>query len=81
MLPSTKFNTWKDMVSLACQVTPWIIWFFGSSFAHDEDHFHLGLMIGNIVTILGSLLIRWDMESTNKALKDLDDARYKHKAI
>lgn len=71
----------KDVVSLALQVIPWLIWVFGSSFAHDEDHFHLGLIIGNLVTYLGAFLIRWDMESTNKALQDLDAAQYRHKAL
>jgi hypothetical protein len=81
VLPSARPNRWKDMVNLALQVLPWMMWLFGTSFAHDEDHFHMGLMIGTLVTYLGAFLIRWDMESTDRALKDLDNARYKHKAI
>ncbi len=72
---------WKSYVSLTFQFAPWMIWLFGTSFAQDQDHFHVGLMIGNLVTFLGGFLIYWDMQSTNKALKDVKDAQYKHKAL
>jgi hypothetical protein len=81
ILPSSKMQLWKAMVSLMAQAMPWIIWIFGTAFSHDDDHFHLGLMIGNLVTYLGAFVIHWDMKSTNKALKELDDAQYKHKEL
>ncbi|KAG7342210.1 hypothetical protein IV203_007302 [Nitzschia inconspicua] len=83
LVPSTKSQLyrWNGIISLIVQVIPWLIWMFGTAFLQDEDQFHLGLMIGNLVTYLGSFLIDWDMNSTNRALKELDDAQYKHKAL
>lgn len=78
---SATTKQWKDVFSLIVQVLPWLIWIFGTAFSHDEDHFHLGLLIGNLVTYLGAFVIRWDMQSTNKALKQLHDAQYRHKAL
>ena len=62
-------------------MVPWIVWIFGGAFDHDEDHFHLGLMIGSLVTYLGSFFVRWDMKSMDKALEELHNAQYKHKAL
>jgi hypothetical protein len=55
--------------------------FYSSIVGEEEEHFHLGLMIGNIVTFLGLLVLRWDALSTRLALQELDAAQYKHKAL
>jgi hypothetical protein len=81
ILHLTELPQWKGVVGLAFQIVPWLIWLFGTTFSHDADHFHLGLMIGNLVTYSGSFLIHWDMQSTNMALRELDDAQYRHKAL
>jgi hypothetical protein len=54
---------------------------YSSAVGDEEEHFHLGLMIGNIVTFLGLLVLRWDALSTRQALQELDAAQYKHKAL
>jgi TRAP-type uncharacterized transport system fused permease subunit len=59
---------------------PSALWVFGN-FAEDVEHFHVGLLVGNLVTFLGALLLRWDIESTSKALDDLNGAKYEHKSL
>jgi hypothetical protein len=61
-------------------IIPIILWILGK-FADDIEHFHLGLMIGNIVTFVGWLLLRWDARSSGKALDDLNSAKYEHKSL
>ena len=62
------------------QLIPIVIWLLGF-FGNDEDQFHLALLIGNLVTFLGSRLMYWDIQSTKKSLESLDAARYKHKSL
>jgi hypothetical protein len=83
--PGTKNNDWMKNINtiygLLLQVLPLLLWITGLAFNHDEDHFHLGLIIGNAVTYGGSWVVYYDMMSTNKALNDLDNAQYRHKAL
>jgi hypothetical protein len=81
ILQVTEWSRWKCIIGLSLQVVPWLIWLFDTTFSRDEDHLHLGLMIGNLVTYSGSFLMHWDMQSTNMALRELDDAQYSHKAL
>lgn len=67
-------------VGLALQLVPPVLWLAGA-FDRDEDHFHLGLMIGNLVTYGGAWLILWDARCTDRLLRDLRDAQYKHKSL
>ena len=69
------------IIDVALQVIPILLWLTGFLSTKDEDHFHLALLIGNIVTFIGSRLIYWDIQSTEKALENLDAARYKHKSL
>ena len=57
-----------------------VVWIFGF-FSEDIEHFHIGLVIGNVVTLLGSFLLRWDAQSTRNALVELDASKYRHKAL
>jgi hypothetical protein len=68
------------VVGMTLQLIPLIMWLAGF-FNHDEDHFHLGLMIGDVVTFGGAWLIRWDMQSTDRLLLDLNNAKYEHKSL
>jgi len=69
-----------DVVGIVLQAIPIVLWLTGF-LTQDEDHIHLALLIGNVVTIIGAHLIYWDMHSTRKAIKELDNARYKHKTL
>lgn len=68
-----------NSIDIVLQIVPIGLWWTG--FLHDEEHFHLALLIGNLVTVLGARLIHWDMEVTERALEGLDAARYKHKCL
>jgi hypothetical protein len=57
-----------------------VVWMLGF-FSEDIDHFHIGLIIGNVVTLLGSFLLRWDAQSTRNGLVELDASKYRHKAL
>jgi hypothetical protein len=61
-------------------VVPLVVWMLGF-FSKDIDHFHMGLIIGNVVTLFGSFLLRWDAQSTQNALQELDASKYRHKAL
>jgi hypothetical protein len=74
-------SRWKDVCGMMLHIIPFVLWCTGLAFNHDIDHFHLGLIIGNLVTYLGSWLVYWDMQSTNNALQELDDAQYRHKSL
>mmetsp|Transcript_27033 Transcript_27033/g.30313 ORF Transcript_27033/g.30313 Transcript_27033/m.30313 type:complete len:181 (+) Transcript_27033:50-592(+) len=69
-----------DVVGIVLQTIPIVLWLTGF-FSQDKDHIHLALLIGNVVTIIGAHLIYWDIYSTRKAIKELYNARYKHKAL
>lgn len=61
-------------------LVPVLLWVAG--FFHDDiEHFHLGLVLGNAVTLTGSMLLRWDAHSTRIALEDLNGAKYEHKSL
>ena len=59
---------------------PLLFWGMGN-FADDMEHFHIGLIVGNIVTLVGSVLLRWDAWSTKRALEELHGAKYEHKSL
>jgi hypothetical protein len=61
-------------------VAPLLLWVMGG-FDQDVEHFHLGLLLGNLVTLLGSFLLLWDLQSTRQALSDLNGAKYEHKSL
>ena len=61
-------------------VIPILLWIMGF-FSEDIEHFHIGLTIGNLVTFVGTMLLRWDVYSTTKALEDLHGAKYEHKSL
>jgi len=44
-------------------------------------HFHFGLNVGNSITLSGVMLFRWDVQSTERALKELHDSKYEHKTL
>ena len=48
---------------------------------NDAEDFHLGLIIGNMVTFVGMLLLRWDAASTRRALEELHASKYKYKDL
>jgi len=70
-----------EIVDVALQSIPFVLWLTGVFFSDDEDHFHLALLIGNAVTFFGARLIYWDIESIKDSLGNLDAARYKHKTL
>lgn len=67
-------------IDITVQAIPTVLWLTGFV-SKDEDYFHLALIIGNVVTLLGARLIYWDMQSTKKVLENLDAARYKYKSL
>ena len=62
-------------------IIPFAIWLLLANFDLDREHFHLGLIIGNVVTWIGCVLLRWDTTSTRRALDDLHAAKYEHKSL
>ena len=68
------------VIDVMLQVIPIVLWLTGFV-SNDEDHFHLALLIGNLVTFFGARLMYWDVESTKKSIEDLDAARYRHKTL
>lgn len=82
----SKIRAITDFIGIALQLLPIILWltgFFIIAVQQDGDahFFHLALIIGNFVTYIGAQLIYWDIQSTRKAIEELDSARYKHKAL
>mmetsp|Transcript_2494 Transcript_2494/g.5434 ORF Transcript_2494/g.5434 Transcript_2494/m.5434 type:complete len:207 (+) Transcript_2494:97-717(+) len=70
----------QKMIGVVSQLLPFIVWLLGW-FGDDRDHFHLSLLIGNAITFFGHHFIMWDIESTNKAICDLEKAQYNHKSL
>jgi hypothetical protein len=74
----------RDLPLLLATSVPTVIavllWLAGK-FAEDIEVFHLGLILGNIVSFMGSLLLRWDIQSTKTALEELHGAKYEHKSL
>lgn len=67
-------------ILVVLHVLPLVLWVLGA-FDRDVEHFHLGLVLGNLVTLLGSFLLYWDAQSTQQALNDLHGAKYEHKSL
>lgn len=42
---------------------------------------HYGLVISNLLVLCAALLLRWDAQSTEKAIQELKDSRYRHKSL
>lgn len=61
-------------------VLPMILWIM-DLFHEDVEHFHIGLLVSNMVTFAGCILLRWDDQSTSTAINDLDDLKYAHKTL
>jgi hypothetical protein len=81
---ASKIRTITDFIGIALQLLPIVLWLTGFFIAvqqDDDPFFHLALIIGNVVTCIGAHLIYWDIQSTRKAIEELDSARYKHKAL
>ena len=84
--PSTTKNTSNAeskrtrIYYIVLQLIPCCVWLMGDT-GDDPDHFHLVLLIGNAISFLGSLVLLWDIDSTNKALADLESSQYKHKSL
>eukprot|EP00525_Craspedostauros_australis_P012530 CAMPEP_0198117266 /NCGR_PEP_ID=MMETSP1442-20131203/17503_1 /TAXON_ID= /ORGANISM="Craspedostauros australis, Strain CCMP3328" /LENGTH=209 /DNA_ID=CAMNT_0043775287 /DNA_START=1 /DNA_END=630 /DNA_ORIENTATION=- len=64
-------------VATALLLLVWYAGYFGS----DKDHFHIGLTIGNGVTVLAGRMLQWDARTTIGSLKDLNAAKYHHKSL
>jgi hypothetical protein len=58
-----------------------VVWRLGFFSEDHIDHFHIGLIIGNVVTLLGSFLLRWDAQSARNALMELNASKYRHKGL
>lgn len=73
-------TTFQKIIGIILQLTPVAVWLL-DGFGDDRDHFHFALLIGNAITFSGHHFIVWDIESTNKALADLEKAQYNHKSL
>ena len=51
------------------------------SFDGDTEHFHVGLTLGNLVSMVGALTLLWDAYMTREAFADLIGAKYEHKSL
>lgn len=74
---------WKTPLfaaAIALHILPLVLWVVGV-FDQDVEHFHLGLVFGNVVTLLGSSILLWDVYSTRRALSELNGAKYEHKSL
>jgi hypothetical protein len=47
----------------------------------DLDTTHLGLAVANAITLAGGFLLRWDRSDTERALDELNQARYHYKSL
>lgn len=80
LLPVSILKTTPFLLATILNVLPIIFW-VGGAFHLDVEHFHLGLVVGNILTLLGSFLLVWDAQSTQQALDELYGAKYEHKSL
>lgn len=78
--PRLPFSSGFFGILIILHVVPPLLWVIGV-FDQDVEHFHLGLALGNLVTLVGALLLLWDEQSTRKALNDLNGAKYEHKTL
>lgn len=52
------------------------------SLATTDSHWvHAGMFAANLITICGSLLLRWDRKDTSRMLSELHGAKYPYKAL
>ncbi|KAL3936847.1 MAG: hypothetical protein SGBAC_007923 [Bacillariaceae sp.] len=68
------------LLLFALVVIPMIFWVM-DFFHEDIEHFHIGLLLSNMVTFVGCILLRWDDNSTFSAIDDLDALKYEHKTL
>jgi len=68
------------VVWVVAHLAPLLLWVFGS-FHEDLEHFHIGLTIGNFVTMMGTVILLWDAHTTCEAFTDLYGAKYEHKSL
>lgn len=76
-------SVWKIkqfQIAAVLNVSPLLLWVVGV-FDQDVEHFHLGLVLGNVVTLVGAFLMVWDTQSTQQALNELNGAKYEHKTL
>ncbi|CAJ1943134.1 unnamed protein product [Cylindrotheca closterium] len=68
------------LILFALVVIPMIFWVM-DLFHEDIEHFHIGLLLSNMVTFVGCILLRWDDQSTFTSIDDLHDLKYAHKTL
>ncbi len=76
-------SIWKTKLfqgAVVLNLLPLLLWIVGF-FDQDLEHFHLGLVLGNVVTLVGAFLLLWDVQSTRQALDELNGAKYEHKSL
>ena len=80
LLPVSILKSTPFLLAAILTLMPVFFW-VGGAFHLDVEHFHLGLVVGNILTLLGSFLLVWDGQSTQQALDELYGAKYEHKTL
>lgn len=60
---------------------PIIMWLYNGFYESDIEHFHLGLIAGNVTIYCGALLIRWNNNSLSSELQELYKAKYDYKSL
>ena len=78
--PRALFQSWVFLVWVAVHLLPLLLWVIGS-FDGDTEHFHVGLTLGNLVSMVGALTLLWDAYTTREAFADLIGAKYEHKSL
>ena len=68
------------LAAASLTVLPLVLLLVGA-ITDDVEDFHLGLIVGNMVTFGGLVLLRWDAASTNRALEELNGSKYKYKDL
>lgn len=59
---------------------PALLWMIGA-FHEDVEHFHIGLLLSNMTTFGGCILLRWDDRTTAASIQDLNGLKYAHKTL
>jgi len=78
--PRALFQSWVFWVWVAVHLVPLLLWVIGS-FDGDAEHLHIGLILGNLVSMVGALTLLWDAYTTREAFADLIGAKYEHKSL
>ena len=78
--PRALFQSHVFLLWVAAHVIPLFLWVIGS-FDGDTEHFHIGLTLGNLVSMVGALTLLWDAYTTREAFTDLCGAKYEHKSL